>query len=88
MTLVSYLLRRSPTGRARSSAYVEYRLVYSIPIFKKNLASNDLPLLERYVETENGIEEESSMFLRYLYYSNCSPFPLRPTLMKKGSELL
>jgi hypothetical protein len=31
-------------------------------------ASNDLPLLERYVETENGIEEESSMFLRYLYY--------------------
>lgn len=51
MTLVSYLLRRSPTGRARSSAYVEYRLVYSIPIFKKNLASNDLPLLERYVET-------------------------------------
>jgi hypothetical protein len=28
----------------------------------------DLPILERYVETENGIEEESSMFLRYLYY--------------------
>lgn len=26
MTLVSYLLRRSPTGRARSSAYVELRL--------------------------------------------------------------
>ena len=88
MTLVSYLLRRSPTGRARSSASVEYRLVYSIPIFKKNLASNDLPLLERYVEAENGIEEESNMFLRYLYYSNRSPFPLRPTLMKKGSELL
>jgi hypothetical protein len=31
------------------------------------------------------------MFLRYLYYtiyySNCSPFPLWPTLMKKGYEL-
>jgi len=61
VSLVSYLLRRSPTGRARSSAYVEYRSVFH-SYLQKNLASNDLPLLKRYVETENGIEEEAACF--------------------------